>query len=289
MASKFTKKFAFTAFSVAMMTCSMAQATPLTFAGAQYANNFRDISDGGTINSGLDVGGTGHTALNFTGNGNATNYSGAVTLYDTSPADAASKNLYTGNISIYADILISEFNNSKGPGILFLYNEGSNLQGLAMSVFDGGGSGDRAQLRLTNQAGEGNDAQAVASVNITNLIANDTWYRLTVDLAFSGANYTVTGKVFNHTTGTNPDSALGAQIGQSLTYTASVNTLTYAPYQIGLVARGTAGAKIDSSVTNFEVIGDQLVEASAVPEPGSVALFGIAALGIASLRRRKAQ
>ena len=248
-------------------------------------HNFRDVVGASLINSGNDLGGTGHTALNFTGLGNADAFSGSMTLYDTSPANSSSKNLFTGNISIYADILISEFNNSKGPGILFLYNEGAGLQGLALSVFDGGGSGDRAQLRLTNQTGE-NDV-ALATVGINPLILNDKWYRLTVDLAFTGANYTVTGKVFDHATATNPDSALGAQLGSTLTYSSSVNSTTYAPYEIGLVARGTSGATIDSSVTNFNVTGEQLSDLNNVPEPGSFALMGIAALGFASLRRRK--
>jgi hypothetical protein len=258
--------------------------------GADYDNNstqttgfFRDVLGAASINQGSDLGGTGHSALNFSGSSNNAAYAGSMTLYDTSPGNSGSKNLFTGNLSVNADILTSTFDNSKGPGILFLYNEGSGLEGLALSVFNGGGT-DNNQLRLVNQTGEKNSTSPLASQTLSGAIAESQWYRLELDLTFSGANYTVAGRVFNHQDVTDPNSAIANQIGSQLNHTSTLSGTISTPYEIGLVARNSNGT-INSSVTNFNVTGNQL--GTAVPEPGTFALMGIAALGFASLRRRK--
>src|SRR5262249_9740211 len=56
------------------------------FGGTQYMQCFRDVQRGGDIDDGVDVGGTNHRALNFTG---LTGSSGAtwLTVYDPTPDD----------------------------------------------------------------------------------------------------------------------------------------------------------------------------------------------------------
>ena len=269
-----------------------AHAVPITFAsGADYDNSnpaqatgvFRDVLNGAGISRGNDLGGTGHTALNLTGSSNNGAYNGAMTLYDTTPGDAASKSLFTGNISIFADILTSTFNNSKGPGILFLYNEGSGMEGLALSVFNAGNT-DNLELRRVSQLGEGNPSKSLALTSLSGQIAQNAWYRLELDLTFSGLGYTVAGRVFNHALATDPNSAIGTQIGAQLNYSGLLSATTMAPYEIGLVARSNGGV-YDSSVTNFSIVAD--AEQASVPEPGSLGLLGIAALGLALARRRR--
>jgi hypothetical protein len=265
---------------------SLVIAAPITFAtAADYDNNatqttglFRDFLNGASISRGLDLGGTGHAALNFTGSDNNAATAGRITLFDTTPSTSA-PTFFSGNLSISVDVLISPFNNSKGPGILFLFNEGTGEQGLALSLFDAGNT-DRNTVQLVLQTGETRPGTALASSSLGSSIAEDVWYRMVLDLTFSGPNFTVEGQVFNHTVGSNPDSPLGSQIGSTLTYTAAASSFD-SPYEIGLVARGDS-AVVDSSVTNFDVVSAVTPGALAAPEPPALALL---AIGLAALRR----
>ncbi len=160
---------------------------------------------------------------------------------------------FSGNLSISADILIHPFNNAKGAGILFLFNEGAGQNGLALHLWNAGNS-DSNKIELVAQTGEARPGAALATVALGNVIAQDLWYQLQMDLQFSGSNFTVTGKVFGHTTGTDPNSSLGSQIGSTLTYNSSLGSGIASPYEIGLVARGDS-AVVDTSVTNFSIGG----------------------------------
>ena len=242
-------------------------AAPITFAGpADYDNNaaqttgvFRDFLNGSLINQGNDLGGTGHTALNFTGSDNNAATAGRITLYDTSPS-TASPTLFSGNVTLSADILIHPFNNNKGAGLLFLFNEGAGVNGMALSLWNAGNT-DSNSVQLVQQTGETRPGNSLASVSLGSLIAADLWYRLTMDLTFSGSNFTVTGKVFTHTTQTDPNSALGAQVGSTLTYSGALSGTLFSPYEVGLVARGDS-AVVDTSVTNFSFVGPAQQRAS---------------------------
>ena len=45
-------------------------------------------------------------------------------------------------------------------------------------------------------------------------IVENAWYRLTMDVAVTGGNVTVSGKVFRHSDPADPGSALAAQVGR---------------------------------------------------------------------------
>lgn len=293
----------------------IAMAAPITFAtAADYDNNaiqttgfFRDFLNGSSINRGLDLGGAPtvacpasscsnpgtNTALNFTGSDNNSSPLGRVTLYDTTPA-TLTPTTFTGDMSMSADILISRFDNAKGAGLVTLFNEGVGKTGLALFLQDAGNT-DGYSIRLVQQTGVG-DGFNVANLSTTTLgsgIAEDTWYRLTLDLDFTGPDFTITGKVFGHTTATNPNSALGAQIGSTLTYTdtAPWTSGLSDPYEIGLVARGNS-AVVDTSVTNFDFSGGGVsTPAAVVPEPSVLLLLavGFGVLAWTSKRQREAR
>ena len=263
-------------------------AAPITFAGpADYDNNaaqttgvFRDFLNGALINQGNDPGGTGHTALNFTGSDNNAALAGRITLYDTSPSTTV-PTTFSGNLSISADILIHPFNNAKGAGVLFLFNEGAGQNGLALHLWNAGNSNSN-KIELVAQTGEARPGAALATVALGNTIAQDPWYRLQVDLQFSGSNFTVRGKVFGHTTGNDPNSSLGSQIGSTMTYNSSLGSGIASPYEIGLVARGDS-ATVDTSVMNFLIGGPGAELEQSLARP--VWLFGTVLAGGAGYGR----
>ena len=150
---------------------------------AQTTGVFRDFLNGTLINQGNDLGGTGHTALNFTGSDNNAALAGRITLYDTSPSTTA-PTTFSGNISISADILIHPFNNAKGAGILFLFNEGAGQNGLALHLWNAGNSNSN-KIELVAQTGEARPGAALATVALGNVIAQDLWYQLQMDLQFT--------------------------------------------------------------------------------------------------------
>ena len=129
----------------------------------------------------------------------------------------------------------------------------------------------------------------LSTVALGSGIAEDTWYRLMLGLAFTGSDFTITGQVFPHTTATDPNSGLGLQIGATLSYTdiAPWTVGLSDPYEIGLVARGVS-AVVDTSITNFDFSGGVL-DIEPVPEPASLSLFGTGCLALAAglFRRRR--
>jgi hypothetical protein len=106
--------------------------------------------DGQTgIDIGLDLGGTGHAALNFTG---STGSAGDtwITVYDPAPPPPS---VTFGSVGLSADVLIHTFNNKKGAGLLALYNEAPSKKGLALMLYDAGGT-DTLVLATVDQAGK---------------------------------------------------------------------------------------------------------------------------------------
>jgi hypothetical protein len=52
------------------------------------------------------------------------------------------------------------------------------------------------------------------TVSLGSNVTENIWYRLTVDVAVSGGNVTVSAQVFPHATPSDPGSPLGAQVGR---------------------------------------------------------------------------
>jgi hypothetical protein len=207
---------------------------------------FRNISP--DINVGPDLGGTGQTAVNITGSAGPAGGTW-IALYDTTPTDPSTKNLF-GNVNLGADVLMSTFNNKKGGGLLALYNEGVGEKGLALILFDKGNT-DTLVLATVDQAGKLTPLQ---SVSMGAGIAEQRWYRVTMDVVVSGGSVTVTGKVFRHMDVKDPDSALGTQVGGTLSFSSLRPAGVDATGQVGIISSATS-ANASSSVTNFMIDG----------------------------------
>jgi hypothetical protein len=171
-----------------------------------------------------------------------------ITVYDTTPADDTVKNIF-GNVSLTADVLIHSYNNKKGTGLLALFNEETDKKGLALVIYDSGNS-DALTLGTVNKAT--GVFTALKTISLGGAILENTWYRLTIDVAVNGTTVTVTGKVFQHATPTDPDSALGAQVGVTLSFSGARPAGVDATGEIGMAA-SAFGAMADSSVANFTI------------------------------------
>ena len=108
------------------------------FAGSQYQDCFRDVVRGDAINAGEDFGGTGHTSLNIEGAGGAVGRTW-ITVVDQDPNTPAADLVYESG-TVCADILIQPFNNTKGAGVVALYNENPTSKGLALILYNAGNS-----------------------------------------------------------------------------------------------------------------------------------------------------
>ena len=161
-----------------------------------------------------------------------------------------------GAETLCADVLIVPFNNTKGAGVVALLNEG---KGLALIIHEAGNT-DTLQLATV----DGNDLKnkgnltKLKSISLNGGISGRVWYRLIMTTAPANtvpATLTVTGKVFSHMTPSDPNSALGPQVGK-----AGSKTLTYGPlpFPAGVTSPGQNGilgsaitAVLNASVTNF--------------------------------------
>lgn len=89
----------------------------------------------------------------------------------------------------------------------------------------------------------------LSSVALRNGIAENVWYRLI--LTVDPTTPRVTGKVFTHSSPLNPDSALGVQVGTTLTYQpAALPAGVSSQGQNGILAQAV-NAVVDLSATNI--------------------------------------
>jgi hypothetical protein len=108
------------------------------FSGTLYTDDFTDVRRGAEINDNgaPDLGGTGHTALNFTGMVGA---KGDTWLTKWTPG--GSPGVFDGTCFIVsgADVLIHPYNNRKGAGVVTLLNDTNpGDKGLALILYDKG-------------------------------------------------------------------------------------------------------------------------------------------------------
>jgi hypothetical protein len=209
--------------------------------------DFRDVRRANDINPGLDLGGTGHQAINFTGSAGSGG-DAWITVYDATPGTADEDPVY-GSVNLSADVLIQTYNNKKGAGLLSLFNEGTGQKGLSLIIYDSGNS-DSLALGVVNPAT--GQFTALTSVSLGGNIVENAWYRLTMSVVVSGANVAVTGKVFRHTVTTDPNSPTGTQVGVTLNFNGARPAGVDAAGEVGIVA-GAASTSVNSSVTNFTI------------------------------------
>src|SRR5262249_52388024 len=144
---------------------------------SQYTTCFTDVRRGSDINddNAPDLGGTGHTALNFTGGAGP---AGDTWLTKYTPEGGT--RIFNGRegICVSADVLIHTYNNTKGAGLVILLPpEGG--KGLALILYDQGNS-DALQLATidpaTGQLGK------LKSVSLGAGIAENTWYQVSMSV-----------------------------------------------------------------------------------------------------------
>jgi len=239
---------AVTAVTTGPVTCPRTFA--FDFSGTQYADCFRAVQRGEQIAAELDVGGTNHDSLVFTGSAGSGGGTW-LTVYDNTPTTPAPAPTF-GTQTLCADVLVHRFNNRKGAGVVALLNEGEGKGGLGLIVSD---AGNTDILRLATVDGDPTKKgklHTLTSVSLKGGIALNTWYRLvmTVDPEPPPGRPKVTGRVFKHTDPTDPGSDLGAQVGSTLEFQDPLPQGVSSPGQSGIIAQAVS-AVVDLSVTNF--------------------------------------
>jgi len=218
--------------------------TPLffDFSGNDYTDNFRDILRGGDINAGFDLATLTRPSLNFTGSAGSAGSTWLTVLNGETFVDLC-------QICVSAEVLSHPFNNNKGAGVVALFNEGTGQKGLALLLMNAGNT-DVLQLVTVDPAGK---LSLLKSVALGSGIHEDVWYHLTLEVTgLATPTVTVTGKVFQHSVPSNPNSPLGAQVGTTLSLAGLLPTGVSHFGEVGLVGRAVS-ASIATSLTNFTV------------------------------------
>jgi hypothetical protein len=239
------------AFPVAAATFPSVPPVPsvfdFDFSGDTYSTRFRGLLRGNEITAGQDLGSGELTSLNVKGSSGSTPTTW-LTVYDATPASPAAGPTF-GAQTLCADVLIVPFDNTKGPGVVALLNEGEGNKGLALIIHDAGNTDNLLLATVDGDPAQKGKLTTLATVSLQGGISGKNWYRLimTVD----PESPTVTGRVFQHSMPTDPNSALGAQVGKTLTYNPSA-------LPAGVTCSGESGilgsaisAVLNVSVTNF--------------------------------------
>jgi len=220
------------------------------FADAQYADDFTDVRRGAQINGGAsDLGGTLHTALNFTGGAGPT---GDTWLTKWTPGGAPG--IFNGRCStvVAANVLIHSFNNRKGAGLVGLLNdENPGDKGLALTVYDNGNT-DAIQLATVDPfTGR---LTPLKTFPLFARITENAWYLMAmaikVDLAFEGHKLKVDALLFRLQDPSEPLSDPAEFIG-GFRFNAPLESVgVQTAGQVGVMAAALNGV-VDSSVTNW--------------------------------------
>lgn len=210
---------------------------------------FQDVRRANDITIGLDLGGTGHQALNFGGTAGAAGDTW-ITVYDPEPSGPAKT---YGSVRLTGDVLVHTFNNKKGGGLLALYNQAVGKKGLALMLYNAGNT-DTLVLATVDQAGK---LVPVQAVSLGSAIVENQWYRVTMDVAVGAGKVSVLGTVSRHEDPTDPTSEITTQIGPSLnlvaaTLGAGALVGVDATGEVGVLA-AAANAANSTSVTNVTI------------------------------------
>jgi hypothetical protein len=237
------------AFPVVAVPPSVPPVFDIDFSGETYSTCFRDLLRGNEITAGVDFGHMEHTSLNVNGSSGSTPTTW-LTVYDTTPASPAAGPTF-GAQTLCADVLTVPFNNIKGAGVVALLNEGVGKKGLALVIYEAGNTDTLLLATVDGDPAKKGKLKTLASVSLGEGIKGKRWYRviMTVDPAIP----TVTGKVLRHSTPTDPNSLLGAQVGSTLIYQPQPAVLpagVTSPGENGILA-SSINAVLNVSVTNF--------------------------------------
>ena len=220
------------------------------FSENTYAACFRDLVRGSEITTDLDLGGTKHTSLNMQGTATSTPTTW-LTVYDATPTTTAPGPIF-GPQTLCADVLIVPFNNAKGGGVVAMLNEGVGKKGLALVIHEAGNTDTLFLATVDGDPAKLGKLTTVKSVSllggISNVLNKRSWYRLIMTVG-PAPTHTVTGKVFTHTVAEDPNSALGVQVGTTLT-NAGLPLGVTSSGEIGILG-SAIGAVLNVSVTNF--------------------------------------
>ena len=216
----------------------------------EYDTNFVEERRDLEIDSGLDLGGTGHCAVNFTG---LTGSAGDTWL--TRYNDAGINNVFNGfnGICMHADVLISKFNNAKGGGLVALLNTDPGDKGLFLLLINNGNT-DRLTLN-TIDPNNGTIVQ-LASAPLGSDIVENAWYRVEMEV-FAFSNLLVAhARVRSHTDPSNPSDATADGVLGSVSVGGGGNPASLSG--LGLEQTGFVGmaawaksAVVNTSITNF--------------------------------------
>lgn len=228
------------------------------FSGTQYIDDFTDIRRGTQINAGLDLGGTEHSALNFTG---STGSAGDTWLTKFTPGGSPSVFDASCFMTARASVLIHPFSNKKGAGVVALLNQGLGDKGLALIVSDAGNT-DTLQLATIDPAT--GKLKTLASVPLKNAIKENAWYFVLVNVVTDGDDLFVGGQLYSHVDPGNPDSDLGGVVSLNFTGTLSGTGLKSTGH-VGIVASAVS-AVVSSSVTGWAA-QDDLAETESCSDP----------------------
>ena len=242
------------------MTAATQTTGNIDFSGAadydntdpQGTGTFRDLSNPTRIVQGNDISANAikFSAINFTAGAGIV--SDCVTAYDTAPATADQTN-FTGSIRVFADVLVTGTVNSRRIGLAALVNEVNGQEGLALVLHENGNQ-DALELYRLPQNGNLTGAVALATSDNFNGITQNNWYRLVFDVMVNGSELSISGRVYSHTTASNPTSGVNVAPLSTLSYTNSI-PLVAGLQTIGEVAMcfDTTDAASRGSVTNFQI------------------------------------
>jgi hypothetical protein len=169
-------------------------------------------------------------------------------VYDSTPADDTVQSTF-GNVHLAGDVLFHLYNNKKGAGLLALFNEAAGKAGLALVVYDSGGSDSLVLGTVSKASGA---FTALTTVSLGSGIVENAWYRLTMDVSVSGGSVTISGKVFRHSDPADPGSTPAAQVGSALNTTRALPPGVDPAGEVGVVASAFS-ATVDSSITNVTI------------------------------------
>src|SRR5262245_47336877 len=223
---------------------------PLDFSDSQYTECFTDVHRGPDINdnNALDLGGTGHTALNFTGGAGP---AGDTWLTKFTPGGDTLICDSVPGFALVADILIHTYNNTKGAGLVALLDSAPGGKGLALILYDQGNS-DALQLATIDPAT--GQLTKLKSVSLGAGIVENVWYRVVLTiLPTTGDVLVVNGVVIRHATPTDPNSPNAGEVGPPLTFQGSLSAAGLEDSgEVGIVASAFS-TNVNSSVTNFRI------------------------------------